>query len=52
MGVLLDTHALLWWLTDDARLSPTARQTIGDPAIEIVVSADAALAVPAWRVIG
>lgn len=31
MKLLLDTHALLWWLTDDARLSPGARAAIADP---------------------
>jgi PIN domain nuclease of toxin-antitoxin system len=25
MKVLLDTHAFIWWMTDDARLSPRAR---------------------------
>lgn len=28
MTALLDTHALLWWLTDDRRLSRRARQTV------------------------
>ena len=30
MSVLLDTHALLWWLTADRRLSPLAKATIDD----------------------
>ena len=30
MRILLDTHALLWWLADDPRLSETARKTISD----------------------
>jgi len=42
MRLLLDTHALLWWLTDDPRLSPTARATIGDEANGILVSAASA----------
>ena len=25
MNLLLDTHALVWWLNDDVRLSATAR---------------------------
>jgi PIN domain nuclease of toxin-antitoxin system len=29
-AVLLDTHALLWWVADDPRLSRSARQAIGD----------------------
>jgi PIN domain nuclease of toxin-antitoxin system len=31
MKLLLDTHALLWWLADDARLSMPARNAIADP---------------------
>ena len=31
MKLLLDTHALLWWLADDARLSKAARHAIADP---------------------
>ena len=30
MRILLDTHALLWWLANDSRLSKTARDTIID----------------------
>ena len=32
MKLLLDTHALLWSLADDPRLSASARTTIEDPA--------------------
>ena len=32
MKLLLDTHALLWFLADDPRLSASARTTIEDPA--------------------
>lgn len=39
MKVLLDTHALLWWWTNDAQLSRLARALIADPANEIHVSA-------------
>ena len=28
MRLLLDTHALLWWISDDVRLSKTARDAI------------------------
>lgn len=31
MRRLLDTHAVLWWLTDDVRLGLTARAGISDP---------------------
>jgi PIN domain nuclease of toxin-antitoxin system len=36
--LLVDTYALLWWLTDDAALSPAARDAIADPANEPFVS--------------
>jgi PIN domain nuclease of toxin-antitoxin system len=31
MRFLLDTHALIWWLTDHPRLSRAARSAIADP---------------------
>jgi PIN domain nuclease of toxin-antitoxin system len=42
MRLLIDTHALLWWLTDDPHLSHTARSAIADPASEVLVSAASA----------
>lgn len=36
--VLLDTHAALWWLSDDARLSDVARESIAS-ADEPLISA-------------
>ena len=39
MRLLLDTHALLWWLTDSRRLSESVRQAIFDPSNEKLVSA-------------
>jgi len=30
MNLLLDTHAFLWWITDDPQLSPKARELISD----------------------
>lgn len=38
MRLLLDTHALLWWLVDDARLGASARAAIRD-AEAVFVSA-------------
>ena len=32
MNLLLDTHALLWFLDDDPQLVPTAKSLIEDPA--------------------
>jgi PIN domain nuclease of toxin-antitoxin system len=37
--LLLDTHALLWWLAGDRRLSPAAREAIADPSAATFVSA-------------
>ena len=31
MRLLLDTHALIWWLTDHPRLSRAARSAIAEP---------------------
>lgn len=42
MRFLLDTHAWLWWLTDDPRLSPGAREVIADESGVILVSAASA----------
>lgn len=42
MRLLLDTHALLWWLDGDARLSKRARAAIGDARTVCLVSAASA----------
>jgi PIN domain nuclease of toxin-antitoxin system len=36
--LLVDTHVVLWWLTNDPSLSPTARSHIADPENEPLVS--------------
>ena len=38
MRLVLDTHALLWWLSDDPKLGNRARNLIADPANDILVS--------------
>lgn len=38
MRYLLDTHVLLWWLTDPDKLSITARKIIADRKNKIYVS--------------
>lgn len=38
MRALLDTHAFLWWITDDKRLSDKARAVISDGANELFFS--------------
>ncbi|WP_456476820.1 type II toxin-antitoxin system VapC family toxin [Oceanithermus sp.] len=37
--LLLDTHAFLWWISDDPRLSPAAHEAIADGASEVFLSA-------------
>ncbi len=39
MRLLLDTHAYLWWLSDDPKLSAEARDGMADPAAIVYVSA-------------
>ena len=38
MRVLLDTHAFLWWINDDSRLSRRARRIMGAEANEVFFS--------------
>jgi PIN domain nuclease of toxin-antitoxin system len=38
MRLLLDSHALLWWLDEDPRLGPAASSAITDPTTEVHVS--------------
>ena len=42
MRALLDTHALLWWLSDDPALARTARKIIAETKNTILVSAASA----------
>ena len=39
MKVLLDTHLILWWLSDSPLLAAEARVLIGDPENTVFVSA-------------
>ncbi|WP_306227736.1 type II toxin-antitoxin system VapC family toxin [Bosea beijingensis] len=43
MRLLLDTHALIWWLAGDEALSGRAREAIGDEVNSIAVSAASAM---------
>jgi len=43
--LLLDTHTLLWWFTNDAQLTAPARQAIADGSSDVFVSA-----VSAWEI--
>jgi PIN domain nuclease of toxin-antitoxin system len=49
--LLLDTHALLWWLADEG-LSPGARDLIADPANLVVVSAASAWEISIKKALG
>lgn len=42
MRVLLDTHALLWWLADDPALTRAARNIIADAKNTVFISAASA----------
>jgi PIN domain nuclease of toxin-antitoxin system len=50
--VLVDTHALLWWLTDDAALSVAAREALADPTNEPLVSAASVWEIAVKRALG
>lgn len=39
MRALLDTHVLLWWLTDSQRLSTAARELLADATSDLLWSA-------------
>lgn len=52
MKLLLDTHALLWALTDNALLSRRAAAFIGDPDSQILVSAVSAYEICAKHTLG
>lgn len=45
MKLLLDTHALIWWLANNPTLSENARTAIADPENLVFVSA-----VSAWEI--
>lgn len=42
MRLLLDTHALLWWLSDDEALPSSARRIISDNRNQVLVSSASA----------
>jgi PIN domain nuclease of toxin-antitoxin system len=45
LRLLLDTHALIWWLAGDETLSRRAREAIADEANTVAVSAASAMEV-------
>ena len=46
MKALLDTHAFIWWVTDDSRLSSTARGIIAADSNVLFLSAASA-----WEIV-
>ncbi len=52
MSLLLDTHALIWFLTDDRRLSAPARAAIEAQGEDVVVSAVSAYEIEQKRALG
>ena len=52
MRLLLDTHALLWWLADDPALSAAAHEAIAEPGTVVVVSAASAWEISIKRALG
>lgn len=52
MRLLLDTHALLWWLADDPALSRAARDAIGAADSEVFVSAASAWEISIKKALG
>lgn len=51
MRLLLDTHALLWWLADEG-LTAKARNAIADPANLVAVSAASAWEISVKKALG
>lgn len=52
MKLLLDTHILLWWLTQDQKLSQTEIETIADSDNVVFVSAATAWEMAVKKMIG
>ena len=49
MKLLLDTHAALWWLSDDDRFGRTAARHLADSANQVLLSAAVVLEVAIKR---
>lgn len=50
--LLLDTHALLWWLSDDAQLGEETRRAISNPRNQVYVSAASTWEISIKKTIG
>ena len=51
-ALLVDTHALLWWLADDPGLSATAREALAEPANDVLVSTASVWEIAIKRALG
>ena len=52
MRLLLDTHVLLWWLSDDRKLAKNAHNIIANPDNEVIVSSASAWEISIKRALG
>lgn len=52
MNLLLDTHVLIWWLTDPSRVPEAVRDELLDPVNEVGVSAATAWEIALKRRLG
>jgi PIN domain nuclease of toxin-antitoxin system len=52
MSLLLDTHILLWWLSDEPLLPAAAREAISSPDNEVMVSAAAVWEIAIKKAVG
>ncbi|MDQ3662720.1 MAG: type II toxin-antitoxin system VapC family toxin [Actinomycetota bacterium] len=52
MRLLLDTHVLLWWLSNDPSLPPEAESAIADPGATVFVSAASAWEIAIKQALG
>jgi PIN domain nuclease of toxin-antitoxin system len=50
--LLLDSHAVLWWLADDTELAGPAKRAIADPTADVLVSAGTIWEIAIKRAIG
>lgn len=52
MILLLDAHAVLWWLADDPTLDRQARSAVADPGNNVLVSAATVWEIAIKRALG
>lgn len=52
MKLLLDTQAVLWWTHDSRRMSEAARELVGNPRHDVLLSAVVAWEIAIKRAVG